>query len=280
MFQQIPVNDGNIVAYRISGKLSHADYQAFLPQIETLLEEEEKLSLFLELDNFKGWDLKAFLDDFKFEQKYADKLDRIAVVGNHSWEKWMTRLAQPFVSSEIRYFNQDQLIEAWDWLRKRDEKAIEKDHPLNHYQHILLATDLSEHGFRVAQRAKELCEFYQAKLSVIHVYEAMYMYGDFYDDYYDTFSVDLYEQDLELQKYSEQKLKDFMARLDMPSAHSEIIQGTPTASILSYAESQQIDLIVIGKHGHKGIDRLLGSTASGVVHKSRCEVLTIPQNFR
>ena len=279
MLQAIPVNADNIVAYRITGKLSHEDYQTFLPQIEELLKENNQLSLFIELDNFKGWDLKAALDDFNFGQQYADKLDRIAIIGSNTWQKWMTRLAAPFIASDIRYFNQDQLIEAWDWLRKKETTDVQEERPLNSYQHILLASDLSPQNFHIAQRAKELCKLYRAKLSVIHVYEAMYMYGDFYDDYYDTFSVDLYEQDLELQKYSEQKLKDFMARLDMPSAHSEIIQGTATAAILSYAESQQIDLIIMGKHGHKGISRLLGSTASGVVNKSRCDVLTVPLRY-
>jgi len=34
MLQFIPVFEGNTLAVRVSGKLSHADYQTFLPQLE------------------------------------------------------------------------------------------------------------------------------------------------------------------------------------------------------------------------------------------------------
>jgi|GEM_PF-1677936 len=37
------------------------------------------------------------------------------------------------------------------------------------YKHILLAADFSEHGEAVANRAKDLSEKYQAKLSIVHV---------------------------------------------------------------------------------------------------------------
>ena len=43
----------------------------------------------------------------------------------------------------------------------------------------------------------------------------------------------------------------------------------------SQAEALHSDLIVVGTHGHRGIARLLGSTASAVSHNARCDVLTV-----
>jgi len=51
--------------------------------------------------------------------------------------------------------------------------------------------------------------------------------------------------------------------------------GAPKGVILSHAEGLHADLIVLGTHGHRGIGRLLGSTASAVVHSARCDVLTV-----
>jgi len=274
MFQQIPVNDENIIAYRVSGKLSHKDYQAFLPVLEALLKENPSLSLFIELDDFKGWDLEAAWDDFKFGIDHADDMNRVAIVGHHTWQKWMIHLAQPFMKAKIQYFTHEHLIDAWDWLRKKDEKEMLNE--LHPYKHILLPVDFTEYSLHIAQRAKEISELYEADLSIIHVVENTVLFTDYYDDYFDTYSLDIVEQQQQLIDISTSKLKQFTTQLNAKTANSEVINGTPVASILSYAEAQEIDLIVMGTHGYKGIDRLLGSTAAGIVHKSRCEVLTVP----
>ncbi|MEM3094565.1 MAG: universal stress protein [Nitrososphaera sp.] len=47
-------------------------------------------------------------------------------------------------------------------------------------------------------------------------------------------------------------------------------------SIIKYAESKNVDLIVMGTHGRTGIKRfLLGSVASGVVAHAKCSVLIV-----
>ena len=48
MFQFIPVHEGNVYAVRVSGKLSHEDYQNFLPDLEDLIKPDEKISLLIE----------------------------------------------------------------------------------------------------------------------------------------------------------------------------------------------------------------------------------------
>jgi K+-sensing histidine kinase KdpD len=56
-----------------------------------------------------------------------------------------------------------------------------------------------------------------------------------------------------------------------------VLDGTPHVAILHYAKEQQVDLIVIGTHGHGPIRRfLLGSVAERVVRATRCPVLTVP----
>jgi nucleotide-binding universal stress UspA family protein len=47
-------------------------------------------------------------------------------------------------------------------------------------------------------------------------------------------------------------------------------------TIVNYAESKNVDLIVMGTKGRTGIKRfLLGSVASGVVAHAKCSVLVV-----
>ena len=57
--------------------------------------------------------------------------------------------------------------------------------------------------------------------------------------------------------------------------HSEILWGTPKTTILSYAEAQQVDLILMGSHGRRGLAKLIGSTTNGVINNARCDVLSV-----
>jgi nucleotide-binding universal stress UspA family protein len=51
-------------------------------------------------------------------------------------------------------------------------------------------------------------------------------------------------------------------------------EGGVTDSILSFAAAQKVDLIVMGTHGLKGVDRAaLGSAAEKVLRTARCPVL-------
>jgi universal stress protein A len=61
--------------------------------------------------------------------------------------------------------------------------------------------------------------------------------------------------------------------VDAKSVHVSI--GGPAAQIVDTAESLGADLIVVGSHGKHGLGLLLGSTANGVLHQAKCDVLTV-----
>jgi len=62
---------------------------------------------------------------------------------------------------------------------------------------------------------------------------------------------------------------------DVP-VETAIVDGSPSAEIVRYAEDADCDLVVMGTHGRGGIDRLLlGSVAEKVVRASSVPVLTV-----
>ncbi|HZL88792.1 MAG TPA: universal stress protein [Pirellulaceae bacterium] len=60
-----------------------------------------------------------------------------------------------------------------------------------------------------------------------------------------------------------------------------LLTGDPASAILRTAEEEDVELIVMGTHGRRGITRLLmGSVAEEVVRKAPCPVLTVKQPAR
>jgi nucleotide-binding universal stress UspA family protein len=56
----------------------------------------------------------------------------------------------------------------------------------------------------------------------------------------------------------------------------EVAEGAPFEEIIRFARERDIDLIVMGTHGHTGLAHILmGSVAEKVVRRAPCPVLTV-----
>lgn len=51
--------------------------------------------------------------------------------------------------------------------------------------------------------------------------------------------------------------------------------GRASDLIIEVAERELVDLIILGSHGKHGVALLLGSTADGVLHHAKCDVLAV-----
>jgi len=139
------------------------------------------------------------------------------------------------------------------------------------YTTILLATDFSAHADQAGRRAKDLAERYQARLHLIHVVEEIPLY-DLEEDPIIPLDIDL---DVERAAQARRQLDRLARQLGLEETPREVLMGRPKSEIVRYAKAQGIDLIVVGTHGHAGLARLLGSTASAVLHAAPCDVLTV-----
>jgi len=141
------------------------------------------------------------------------------------------------------------------------------------YQHMLLATDLSEHSDRLARYARKMADEFDAKLSVIYVMEySPVAYGGEY-------SIPI---DVSLETSLEKKAKDCLAKLgrkfNIKTADQHLGHGSVKLAITDLAQEQNVDLIIVGAHSHTGLDALLGSRASAILNHSKCNVLVVRAN--
>ncbi len=61
-----------------------------------------------------------------------------------------------------------------------------------------------------------------------------------------------------------------------PNFQRRIISGDPVTEILKFIDAEEIDLVIMGTHGRKGLEHVLfGSVAENVVKKSPVPVMTI-----
>lgn len=141
---------------------------------------------------------------------------------------------------------------------------------MNEYQHILAAVDLSGEAKLVAARAAELAKLYNAKISLLHVVE--YIPIDLANELVLPQQQEIEEQ---LVIRAKEHLDAVSAELKLTTVERHVTNGSTKSEILRYAEERHVDLIVVGRHGRHGISRILGSTATAVLHNAPCDVLVI-----
>lgn len=112
-----PANDGsNLLVAVVSGTLTHEDYEHFVPQVENMVEKHRKIRVLLDMVNFHGWKTGAMWDDTKFTFQHLCDIERIAMVGDQTWEKWMSACCRVCTCAEVRYFDWKDLTAARAWL--------------------------------------------------------------------------------------------------------------------------------------------------------------------
>ena len=139
---------------------------------------------------------------------------------------------------------------------------------------ILCPTDFSEFSESSIRYACELAEKFNAELHLLNVlqdYDAVApATGESFAPFMDWLP--------ELRKQSQEQLANLPgAELGLKlCVHRTTRVGAPIDEIVKYAKEHNIDLIVQGTHGRRGIRHmLLGSVAENIVRYAPCPVLTV-----
>jgi universal stress protein A len=141
------------------------------------------------------------------------------------------------------------------------------------YRKIAVAIDLSSESSAILERAKGVSDP-NSEIHLIYVQEPMdsvYMgvvpYGPVF--------VGMDEVEENLRSELQDKLDATGEKYGIPPEARHFLSGTPAREIHRFAEENGMDLIVLGTHGQKGVQLLLGATANSVLHGSCCDVLAV-----
>lgn len=118
MIEHLASGSSTILAFKLSGKLHDDDYKQITPVIDAAVKAHGKIRIFVQFHDFHGWDAHALWDNAKFAIQHCSDIDRVAMVGEKTWEKWMATVCKPFTRSTIHYFEAEKIIDAWSWLRE------------------------------------------------------------------------------------------------------------------------------------------------------------------
>ena len=149
------------------------------------------------------------------------------------------------------------------------------------YRRILVATDLTESSRAALQAGLDLGRRLGAEVEVLHVTESPIASRAWYLPYSEgegTFLRDIAakQRHAALQVLEDQIKEAAFDQREAAATRALIKDGIPSDVIMVLAKEQDVDLIVMGTHGRKGMRHfVLGSIAERVVRDAPCPVLTV-----
>lgn len=139
------------------------------------------------------------------------------------------------------------------------------------FKKILVPVDGSEGSDKALRTAAEIAQRFKAKVYLLFVAEPpgmLYPPGLSY--------VDLMENTLKWGKEIAAQATERLRQAGIGQTESHVREGHPAQAILDSVAEWAIDLVVMGTHGRRGLDRvLLGSVAEEVVRRCPVPVITV-----
>ena len=147
---------------------------------------------------------------------------------------------------------------------------------------ILIALDYDPTAQKVAEAGHKLAKAMKARTILLHVisdatyysslnYSPIMGFGGFSRD---TFQIDTAE---ELKKVAQDYLDKSKQHLRDEKIQTVVKNGAIGETILKTATELKVDIIVMGTHSRRGLEKILvGSVAENVLHHSSIPLLIIP----
>jgi len=136
---------------------------------------------------------------------------------------------------------------------------------------LLIAVDASKESIPVLKQGRELSILLDADYSILTVVEPLrFVYineGDLAGRFIPSIE--------DMKDHVKRSLLEMTKSTSIPPEKIMVEEGKVVDTILSIAEENAFDLIIVGSHGKSGLKLLLGSTANGVLHHAKCNVLAV-----
>lgn len=134
---------------------------------------------------------------------------------------------------------------------------------------ILVPVDFSENSKKILETAGYFSGKCEAQIHVVFVVQSFDDYSGFFVPH---MPVAQFEE--EMVQAAEQKMKKFL--IGFKNVEAKVLVGDVSEEIIRHAEESGMDMIIMGTHGYKGLEKVMfGSVAEKVVRSSPCPAMAI-----
>ena len=141
------------------------------------------------------------------------------------------------------------------------------------FRKILVAYDSSGYANRAFRSALDIAEPNKSKITILTVVTGIYQPSIGFSM---KFNKDVMKKHTKILQKIFSELKKEASEKGVSISLKILQNPSVSKAIISYVNSSKFDVIVMGSHGRKGINKIiLGSVANDVAHKAKIPVMVV-----
>lgn len=117
MYRILDGSENGIVGIKVESRLTGEEYELLNAYLEQLAQEVGPIKFLCDLTEFEGLDSQGLWDEMTCHLRKIHDYPRIAVVGSRRWLECGTKVFEPWLQTQLKYFTPDQIDEAWFWVK-------------------------------------------------------------------------------------------------------------------------------------------------------------------
>jgi len=117
MHDFLDLPDPNLVGITLSDTLTEDDYEAFTSALEDQFAAHITTRLLLVMEDVDDWAPEEPWEDLAFDVRHLSDVDKVAIVSDDPWERWLEKTEALFPMSTIQTYDAADQEEALDWIR-------------------------------------------------------------------------------------------------------------------------------------------------------------------
>ena len=144
---------------------------------------------------------------------------------------------------------------------------------MKNFSNILFPVDLSESSSKIVPYVQTVAEKFNSKIHLLFVAR---VFDHFAGIYVPVSTITAVHK--EIMDGAEKRMDEFVEQyfIDYPEIETSVVAGDATDVIINYVTSNRIDLIIMGTHGRKGLDKVIfGSVAERVLKAAPVPVMVV-----
>ncbi|PRY10355.1 SpoIIAA-like protein [Pontibacter ummariensis] len=118
MIEVLPQTQGDLLAVRVSGELTNADFDQYREKIRDRMKATGSARLYYEMADLHWVKPGAAMENALLDIVHGREYGRVAMVGNKAWHEWAAKLVSPVKKKGVRYFEVEEREEAMRWVQE------------------------------------------------------------------------------------------------------------------------------------------------------------------
>ncbi|CUX79746.1 MAG: SpoIIAA-like protein [Roseibaca calidilacus] len=100
----------------VRGKITMEDYTAAVEPMQAFIDRHGTVKFIEVIESFSGFDPAVLWPGIKFDWRNISQISHVAVVSDLGWVGPLSKAAGALISSQVRFFQLDELNAARAWI--------------------------------------------------------------------------------------------------------------------------------------------------------------------